>query len=407
MTMQSKCASHLQKCVGVFFSILFLCFPSTLFAAFPVTISPAVVDGEAKAREILRYKVTITNNTKQMVTLYPWARDVDQIGEDTKTQGLDPTTSLLAWLQFSRAELIVQAGESVELPILVQVNLRALPGNYHAVFRVSDGPNRMEAEHDQSRTTSIPINVRILDDANEHLQLGLFSTKKNLFMGDTATFGYRLDNTGNRGIVPTGKIRIFDRKGEEVEVVDVNMTHDKIEPDSKRQLASVWQSGDHFGKYKAMLDVSYGKTGTIQDTVFFWVLPWKKLLSFFLTLAIACTIVALLIHSYTASGGRKLAVIRERFTDDEEDVPNIVEDVERVSLYARVKKMWQREKGLREVESLEKSAYVDALKEVPPPAPQRTRYMVTHPETTERVHLSPRVKKQHVDPAHVVHLRKS
>ncbi len=417
--MRARNTRKSQIFIGTLLTVLVLLSPQTLFAAFPVTITPAVIDGEAKAREILRYKVTITNNTKQMVTLYPWARDVDQLGEDTKSQGLDPTESLLSWLQFSRAELDIPAGESVDLPILVQVNLRARPGIYHSVLHVSDGPNRAEAELNLSRTSSIMLNIRVLDDANERLQLGAFATDKNLFMGDTATFGFRFDNTGNRGLTPTGKIRIFDRKGEEIDVVDINSAHDKVEPESKQQLASVWQSGAHFGKYKAMLDVSYGKTGTIQDTVFFWVLPWKKLLSFFLTLAISGTLVALLIHSYTASGGRKLSAVRSRFSQNHytgdtgnADTVDTRDDVfeeasgDAVSMFARMRKALKREGG--ELSPLiEKENYVDALKEVPTPLPQRTRYSVDSTSgTTDRVHLAPRVKAHQVDPAHVLHLKK-
>ncbi len=415
--MRARNIWNYQKIIGAVFALSLFLFPHTLFAAFSVTLTPAVIDGEVKAREILRYKVTITNDTKQMLTLYPWARDVDMLGEDTKTQGLDPTTSLLSWLQFSRAELDIQPGASVDLPVLVQVNLRARPGVYHAVLHVSDGPNRVEAEANREKTVSLMLNIRVLDDANERLQLGAFATDKNLFIGDNATFGFRLDNTGNRGIIPTGKIRIFDRKGEQVDVVEINNTGDRIEPEKKQQLASVWQSGSHFGKYKAMLDVSYGKTGTIQDTVFFWVLPWKKLLSFFLTIAIICTVLALLFHSYTTSGGRKLALVRggpSRDEDKEEDDgaergknENEPEaESGRVSIFGRMLLLWKRN-ALAAIPVIKKEAYIDALKEVEHPRPQRTRHSAFTPHSSAApLQLASRVKKMEIDPAHILQLKK-
>jgi hypothetical protein len=299
----------------VIFAALFVAFLfplHTAFAVFMVNVTPAVIDGEGKTRELLRYTATITNNSQQLVSLYPWVRDVMPEGEVLHSPNTDAPASLANWLEFSRSALDIAPGDSVDLPILVQINLRAKPGNYHAVIHFSNGGNRADAEANTSETSSLLLNIRVLEDVNERLSLGTFTPDKNFFPTDNVSFSYHLENTGNRGVVPSGKIRIYDSKGQEVATVDANQDKDKIEPDTKQLIAAAWQSGTEFGRYKAMLDLEYGTRGTIQDTVFFWVLPWKHLLSVFLVLAFVCVFLALLAHSYIASGGKKFAYVTER-----------------------------------------------------------------------------------------------
>jgi len=374
------------------------------FAAFELRLSPAVIDGEAKAREILRYKMTLTNESKRMLSIYPWARDIESGGTERSRDGVDPATSLLSWLEFSRAQTDILAGESVEIPVLVQVHLRAKPGVYHAMLYFSNGPNRPEAELNAEETASLMITIRVPDDANERLALGTFASDKNMFTDAEATFGYKLENTGNRGLIPSGKIRIFDRRGEEVDTIEVNSGASKIEPSATELIGAVWQSGDHFGRYKAMLDVSYGKTGTIQDTVFFWVLPWKRLLSMFLTLALVCVVLSLLFHSYTTSGGKKFAHIRATVDDDETGSMK-----ERVSkLYTASKSRFQQILKISPLaqERIVNLGPIDQIVEVEPPAPMRTRFSTLNTEGSGSVRLAHRKKHPTHDPAHVINLKR-
>lgn len=381
--------------------------PASALPSVGLALTPAVIDGEAKAREILRYKVNITNTANHGMVVYPWARDIDTGGEVLSREGVDPASSLLSWMEFSRAQISISAGQSVELPVLVQVNLRAKPGMYHATLYLSPGPNRAEAELNTAETALMSVNIRVPDDANERLSLGAFSSDKNMFTGDSASFAYRLENTGNRGIIPTGKIRIFDRRGAEVDVVDVNAGSSKIEPEASELLGAVWRSGDHFGKYKAMLDVSYGKTGTIQDTVFFWVLPWKRLLSLFLTLALICVILSLLFHSYTASGGRKLAFVQEGFSHDEEDEGDEGRSRSFVmGIKERMRELMRRYVQAENRAVLHKHRALP-ITEIEPPEPVRTHYSAAqHQSGATPVRLVHRKKHPTHDPAHVVHLKK-
>lgn len=284
-------------------------FPAVTFAApspKPV-LTPAVIDGKGKVREIMKYTITLENPTEHLLSVYPWVTDVDPVkgllgGSDLSgSREKEVSESLARWIEVTRGVVDLLPGEKREVPVLIQIHHAATPGIYHAAVHFSEGPNRPEAEKNSEGTVSTAINIEVLEDAHVRLELGNFTADERMFSGDDAGFSYRIKNIGNRGVVPSGKIRIFDKSGEEVAAVDVNTEGKRIEPDASLELASAWSAGSHFGKYKALLDLEYGDRGTLQDTVFFWMLPWGKLISYFFVFALAAVILGIVFHSYFVS----------------------------------------------------------------------------------------------------------
>lgn len=289
--------------------------PSLVLASGSFTATPAVIDGKGKVREILHYTMTVVNTTKHLVTIYPWVTDIDikEGGSGTSdlagTHEKELSESLARWIEVTRGSVDLLPGEQKDVPVTIQINLNAKPGTYHSAIHLSAGGTRPDAEANKSDTMDVLVNIEVLDDINERLQLNTFVPTKGVFANDSASFNYNIENIGNRGEVPHGKIRIYDKGGREVATVDANTEGKRLEPSSKAMLSSVWASGDSFGRYKAMLDLEYGGRGTLQDTVYFWVIPWKKLLGMFMTLIVLCVAAAIVMHSYGQS--RRQAVVSE------------------------------------------------------------------------------------------------
>ncbi len=268
-------------------------------AASSLEALPVIIDGKGKPREILRYTVTVKNTGNIVKMVYPWVATIDPAKGELSSSEVDEkgrSDILGSWIELSRAGVAIPIGETREFPVLVQVDVNAKPGVYHALLNFSPGPARAAAESNIDETAAVTLNIEVADDANERLQINAFTPDKNFFTGDTAAFTYRIENIGNRGVVPKGKIHIYDRKGEEVASVDVNEKDTKLEPSTTSELASVWAAGGEFGRYKALLEVDYGR-GTLTDTVFFWVMPWGRMLGMFFTLMMVTVIAALLLHA--------------------------------------------------------------------------------------------------------------
>ena len=349
-----------------FLRTLLLSFVLSLFIA-PVafadefSVTPAVIDAKGKNREILRYTMMVENTTKRMLQLYPWVADLDAVSGatgGTDLGGGSPGDSMMdtspsRWIEVTRAQISILPGEKKEIPLLLQIGMNAKPGMYHAIIHVSDGGTQAVAESNVNGTRDVAVNIEVLDDVHERLALNTFVPDKNFFSGNEATFNFGVENIGNRGLTPTGKIHIYDRGGKEVAAIDANTSGSRVEPNQKALMASVWAANGEFGRYKALLELEYGARGTVQDTVYFWIMPWAKLLGMFGTLCLLGVLLAIVFHSWgMAQRGPKRKFAFSALTplrrNDliQDDVP----DVE------------------------EQDQYVDGITEVAIPPPMRTKY---------------------------------
>ncbi|MBI2120475.1 MAG: hypothetical protein HYT94_02515 [Parcubacteria group bacterium] len=277
------------------------------------SVSPLIFDEKAKQRDILKETIGIMNNADHSINLYAFVNNVNPaagVESFESASDADLGKSLANWIEISRGAIDLMPGEKREIPFLIQVNLRATAGIYHAFISFGEGSTRVEAEKNIKDGISVAINVEILDDAKEALELKSFTSGTAFVTGKKASFLYDIQNIGNRPVSPKGQVRIFNRSGEEVAALDVNQQGMMLEPSISGELASAWDAGSRFGRYKAMLDVEYGdkQRGTLQDTIFFWLIPWKEMLAVFLSLGVLVLSLTIYWHNgYTLKRRQKLA----------------------------------------------------------------------------------------------------
>ena len=264
------------------------------------SITPVVANEKAKPRDIIKKELLVTNNTQQRIDLYINVENVDpQKGrqEFTSPSVSDLSTSLANWVEITRGVIELSPGESRKIPYLIHVNLAAKPGSYFAQIQFRKGARRAEAEASKEGTYLL-LNVEVYDDAKERLQLGNFRSDGSVVFGSTVGFSFLLENVGNRLIEPRGSIRIFNRRGEEVGSVPLNAHGEEISPSNKKQLATAWSATGRFGKYKAFLDLEYGDSqlASVQDTLYFWVFPWKEIIASLLGVFVLAIIGTYIVH---------------------------------------------------------------------------------------------------------------
>lgn len=287
---------------GIGLTILLLFFTTSFVLAAPsLTVNPVVIDKKAKARDILKESLTLTNNTGRKLNVYTFVNNI--IASKGEEDFLDPSradysSSLANWVKISRGVIELSPGEKRTIDLRIDVNLRAKAGIYHAVISFVEGSSRAIAGEKLKSAPKVTVNLEVIEDIKERLQLGTFVPVKTFFSGSPITLLFSLENIGNRSLVPSGEIRIYNRRGEEVATIDVNDERLTLEPDGTVQLASVWQGVQGFGKYKAFLDLEYGTTqrGTIHDAAFFWVIPWQKILIIFVVLALSVILITYFWH---------------------------------------------------------------------------------------------------------------
>jgi hypothetical protein len=85
-------------------------------------------------------------------------------------------------------------------------------------------------------------------------------------------------NAGNKAEAPSGEILVYDRTGKEIATLGVNPDALPIPSEESKTFENSWRAPG-FGQYKAIINVGYGKQGNrLQDTIFFWVIPWPSLI---------------------------------------------------------------------------------------------------------------------------------
>ncbi len=248
----------------------------------PFSVTPLVISEKGKPRDIIKSALTLTNLTNQRVDVYVAVRDFDPaVGERSApvaSSSAVAAESLARWIEITRGVITLEPRESLQVPYLVHINLRAKPGRYYATLVFGAGASRKNAFSEGAHTVRALMAVEVADDAVARLQLDTFAPESPVFSGDTATFTFALKNVGNRAVVPRGEIRIYNRRGQEVASLPANSAAQALLPSGMQQWAAVWDAQGRFGKYKALLDLSYGQAGTVQDTIYFWVFPWKEVL---------------------------------------------------------------------------------------------------------------------------------
>ncbi len=315
-----NCAK-LLSCLFAFFFVLFgVC---NVAQAASLSVAPVIIDEKAKARDILEESVTLTNDTERKLNVYTFVNNV--VIEEGKQEFLDPSradqsSSLANWIMIRRGVIELLPGEKKKIDFDIEVNLRAKPGMYHALISFAEAPTRDDAEARIAGAPLVTVNLEVLEDIKERLQLKKFIPDKIFFSGSSPSFSYELENIGNQTLAPSGEIRIYSRGGEEVATIDANQDSAALDPNTKKQFASIWHSAKGFGRYKALINLEYGaKNAAIYDTVYFWIVPWQKILIIFGILALMITLITYFLHrkyerrrnsliqNYTRSNTRKNA----------------------------------------------------------------------------------------------------
>jgi hypothetical protein len=281
--------------------ILFLgCILSAPIArAADLTVTPAVINMQGIPNDILNYTITVTNTSGKQQNVFASVYELTPSG----TQAFaDPSGSnrpmLLAdWISVGRQAMLFQPGQSMTIPVTIQVNPYAAAGDYNAVIGFVEGSTRDQAEENLNGAPETLVNASIESDLTASMVIESFVSAKNFYAGFPVTFNYTLDNNGDVSSTPTGQVMFYDRNGRELGSADANPLAMTISPGEKQSFSAVWQKGGNFGQYKAVLDISYAANDDrLESTALVWVLPWKKILIIFGMLFILIIFFALWIH---------------------------------------------------------------------------------------------------------------
>ncbi len=257
-----------------------------LLASQPIAVTPTVIDQSGQRRDIFKYKIKIKNNSSRKVSLYAFVFNVyPQSGEmklEEDSAHIDRRVSLVSWIKFKRSVIELMPGAETEVPLEINISPLAQPGTYYGKIILAPGSNRPLAKEKalSSRQPTIDLRLAVQEAVVEQAELEKFAAEKTIFFQAPIKFFFKIKNIGNRPITPTGGVRIYNRRGQEVETLYIKKA--EIAAGNSQAYALVWSPKHIFGRYHARLIIDYGDVYQrgLQDALYFWVLPWPFLLAF-------------------------------------------------------------------------------------------------------------------------------
>lgn len=271
-------------------------------------VTPRVIDVDVSARDIIEETITLENLSSSKITIYPTVNAVvvDEGGDViafTPPSMSDNSITVTSWIEITRAGIELIPNEKREVPLTLRIHPEAKSGVYHAFIGFGAGQNRDVAER-QVNKGSAPgtiVTIAVAQDQTEFMKLNAFTVARFVTTPDNNAISYHLTNPGETTIIPRGEIIISDTRGVEVATVPVNPDSIALDPGQERDFSTPVPIDGLIGKYKAFLSVDYGTEhiSSLQDTDFFYVVPWRHLLgAFFVLLFITMLLTLVLARRY-------------------------------------------------------------------------------------------------------------
>jgi len=312
--------------------LLFFVFTTGVTYAANHLATPLVINLDLEKRDIITEHITLTNTSERMVRVYASVNNVAMNGngvvESFEQRSIaDRTNTATTWIEISRQRIQLAPGEVREIPFTVRMSPNTEPGDYNVFIGFAEGSNRPSAEAKvaQGLAPGTIVHISVDQTQNQFLRLEQFVVDKFVTKSDGETLSFTLINPGGVDIVPAGEIIFYDNGGNEVQSLKINTDSQIVPSDGESIFQMDVPEELSLGKYKAFLSVEYGEhlTASVHDTAFFYIMPLKQIILFFVIILVLTILVSLYVHrkyniSDDSDGSENVAMyIREGKSDEQ------------------------------------------------------------------------------------------
>ncbi len=302
--------------ISAFFS-LFFCGYAAQAQSIGIRISPIKIDELVKPGEIIDKTLKVTNDSPSDKTFYVYLNDFEADGESGQAklvQAGSDEYGLSSWLTITNQGIDFAPGETKEIPFSLKVPDDAAPGGYNGAILVGTEAPKVKVESEDkgaaistAQRTACLLLFQITGKTSEDAYVREFTTDKE-FYGTPfdVKFLLRINNIGNTHIKPQGTISIKNAFGKDAAIIRINEKGSSVLRNSIRKFEESWSGKLAFGRYKAILGLSYGVNtesgGQGKQTLYgektFWIIPWKIIVPSILIIAFLISLVAFLLKIY-------------------------------------------------------------------------------------------------------------
>lgn len=201
------------------------------------------------------------------------------------------------------------------MQVEINVPADAEPGGHYGSILVSTSPaGSQQNEFDENRAKTVSrigalYFVRVAGPVKEEGRLTDFRLAGNASVRQGGPYDFELlfENLGNVHLTPFGRLEVKNTFGKKVAQLDVVPFFSL--PESLRGTELAWSPGFAFGRYTATiyLDRNYISSPTEIDeqTLVFWVLPWKLILAFIVVVLVITFVLRFILRSFEIKRKKK------------------------------------------------------------------------------------------------------
>lgn len=253
-----------------------------------VGISPAIINERVEPGQVKEYTLQLRNLSGADQTYFISKRDIIGVKDGnvpifSKSKTERTGYEVSDWITLDREEIFIPAAGEGYISFVLTVPDVATPGSHFGGVIVS-----VEAPEIRSSGASIGyevaniISIRVSGEANDSAKIRQFSTSQYIYGKTEVDFEARVENEGNTLVTPVGPLEIYNMFGKQVALLAFNESQKSVFPKTSDSEGITsfnisWaDEGVGFGRYEAILSLSYGEEGrksTMSNTVTFWVLP--------------------------------------------------------------------------------------------------------------------------------------
>jgi hypothetical protein len=286
------------------FLVIVLIALGTVFAAMPpvlaqgrlaMTITPPIIKNNVNPGQIWKSYLKVVNNNSQPIDTYVQLVNFES-GDESGTVRLAPKSEteieanpmlINNWIKIEKGPYHIPAGQSLDIPFIVDVPEQVDPGDHHIALLVGTEPEPKEKEGSSISIASKLGSLLLLNISGDVREQGIvrqFTSDKKFYDRGEVMFSLRFQNTGNTILQPQGEIRIYDFRDNDLGAVSVNQNTEagNVFPEDTRRWDFAWPVPSgllEMGRYKAELVLGYG-TQVRENTsqvLYFWVIQWRPI----------------------------------------------------------------------------------------------------------------------------------
>jgi len=209
------------------------------------------------------------------------------------TEAVSGRWSLASWISVSPKQILVPAGQTAGVDLIISVPQDGLPGGHYAMVTyapIAEGSLAQGTGAQISPQVGSLVYLKVIGDVTEAVNLKEFKAD-NIFKhyGPTQIMA-EIENLGDIHLRPIGKLTVTNWLGDET--YSAELEEKNIFPFASRTYDWTVPGKWHLGRYAARLTAQAGDAAIpLTGLIYFWIVPVKEIS----VIAAALTIIILLV----------------------------------------------------------------------------------------------------------------